>query len=183
MDNPFQYSGLRVLTLLFDEPYRDFYLREAAKLVNVSPSTAKAFLDFYETSGLLLKSRRANLVLYKANVENPSFRSMKLGVFLLRIKPFIDFLKGKYPDCSVVLYGSCARGEDDSESDVDVLVVGRGAKRADVSACEKQLGRKITLLIYAPREWEEKAKVDKSFYERILVDGVVLHGSLPVARA
>jgi predicted nucleotidyltransferase len=182
MDNPFQYSGLRVLKLFFDEPYRDFYLREIAKLVDVSPSTAKGFLDFYENRGLLLKSRRANLVLFKANVENPSFRSMKVGLFLLKAEPLIDFLKRKYADSSIVLYGSCARGEDDSESDADLLAVGRRNDHVDVSAYEKQLGGRITLLVYASRQWEEKAKEDKAFYERILVDGVMLHGSLPVVK-
>ncbi len=180
MDNPFQYAGLRVLSLFFDEPYRDFYLREVAKLANVSPSTAKGFLDFYEAKDFIVKSRRANLVLFKANAENAGFRSLKLGAFLLRIEPLIVFLKKEYSDSTIVLYGSCARGEDDSRSDIDLLVIGRKIRHVDLYSYEKQLGRKITLLTHSPKEWEEKAKIDKAFYERILVDGVVLQGNLPV---
>lgn len=183
MYDPFHYPGMRVLSLFISEPYRDFYLREVAKLVDVSPSTAKGFLDFYESGGLLFRSKRANLALYKANVENPSFRSLKLGMFLIKAASLIGFLKEEYRDSSVVLYGSCARGEDDSGSDVDLLVVGRKVHHVDLGKFEKQLDRKITLLVYAWREWEEKAEMDKAFYERILVDAVVLHGGLPVVKA
>jgi len=130
----------------------------------------------------LLKTKRANLVLFKANTENPSFRMMKLGVFLLKAAPLTDFLAEKYPDSSVVLYGSCARGEDDSESDLDLLIVGKKIRHVDMSAYEKQLSRRIALLVYSKSEWEDKAKMDKAFYERILVDGVAIHGTLPVVK-
>jgi len=182
MNNPFQYPGLRILTIFFNEPYRDFHLREIAKLADVSSSTAKRFLDFYEANGFLVKSRKANLVLFRANVVNLSFRFMKLGLFVMKAKPLIDFLKETYAGSSIVLYGSCARGEDDPESDIDLLIVGRRVKHVDLSNYEKKLDKKITLLTYIPQEWEEKAEKDKAFYERILVDGVVLHGNLPVVK-
>jgi len=182
MNNPFDYPGLRILVVFFNEPYRDFHLREIAKLADVSSSTAKRFLDLYNENKFLVKSRKANLVLFKANLENPSFRYMKLSYFIMKMKPLISFLKDTYPNSSIVLYGSCARGEDDPESDVDLLIVGRKTERFDLSEFENGLGRKVTLLIYTPHEWEEKAKTDKAFYERILVDGIVLRGNLPVVK-
>ena len=85
-----------------------------------------------------------------------------------------------YQDSSIVLYGSCARGEDDLQSDIDLLVISRKEEKVELGKFEKQFGRKITLLVYAPREWEEKVRSDRAFYERILIDGIVLQGSLPV---
>ena len=182
MNNPFDYPGLRILVVFFNEPYRDFHLREIAKLADVSSSTAKRFLDFYNENKFLVKSRRANLVLFRANLENLSFRYMKLSYFMMKVKPLVDFLKDTYPNSSIVLYGSCARGEDDPESDVDLLIVGRKTERFDLGKFENKLGRKVTLLIYTLHEWEEKAKKDKAFYERILIDGIVLQGNLPVVK-
>ncbi len=182
MNNPFHYPGLRILVVFFNEPYRDFHLREIAKLADVSPSTAKRFLDFYSENKFLIKSRKANLVLFKANLENLSFRYMKLSYFMMHAKPLIDFLKNTYPNSSIVLYGSCARGEDDPESDVDLLIVGRKTERFNLGKFEKKMERKVTILIYTPHEWEEKTKKDKAFYERILVDGIVLQGNLPVVK-
>jgi predicted nucleotidyltransferase len=180
MDNLFEYPGLRVLVLFFDEPYRDFHLREVAKLAGVSPSTAKRFLGFYVARGFLVRSRKVNLVLFRVDVANLGFRFMKLGYFMVKAESLIRFLGRVFEGSSVVLYGSCARGEDDRESDMDLLVVGKRVKRVDLSRFEKELDRKVTLLVYTCGEWEEKARMDKPFYERILVDGVVLHGDLPV---
>jgi len=182
MNNPFHYPGLRILVVFFNEPYQDFHLRQIAKLADVSSSTAKRFLDFYSENKFLVKSRRANLVLFKANLENLSLRYIKLSYFMMKVKPLIDFLKDTYPNSSIVLYGSCARGEDGPESDVDLLIVGRKTERFDLGKFEKRLGRKVTLLIYTLHEWEEKTKKDKAFYERILVDGIVFQGNLPVVK-
>ncbi len=182
MNNPFHYAGFRILTVFFDEPYREFHLREIAKLAGISASTAKRYLDYYSKNGFLLRSRKANLVLLKANLENLSFRYMKLAYFTTRLKPLMDFLERTLPSTSVTLYGSCARGEDDPQSDVDLLIICRKMERLDLGRFEKSLERRITVLMYTYTEWEEKAKKDRAFYERILIDGIVLQGNLPVVR-
>jgi len=180
MNNPFEYPGFRVLTVFFDEPYREFHLREVAEIANVSPSTAKRFLDFYEASGFLVKERKANLALFRANVENNSFRFMKVALFLFKARPLTDSLAEAYEGSSIVLYGSCARGEDGPESDMDLLVVGRRPEKIDLKGYEGMLGRRINVIAFDSQEWEEKAEEDRAFYERILVDGIVLRGALPV---
>lgn len=155
-------------------------MRQIAKLANVSSSTAKRFLDFYNEKRFLQKQKKANLVLFKANIENSVFRFMKIGHFLLKLQSLIDHLKEAYPDSSVILYGSCARGEDDLQSDIDLLVISRKKEKVQLVKFEKQLERKIALLVYSPQEWEEKTKKDRAFYERILIDGITLNGNLPV---
>jgi predicted nucleotidyltransferase len=182
MRNPFLYPGFRVLLLFTKEPYREFHLREVAKLAKVSSSTAKRFLDFYVESGFLEKQKKANLTLFNSNIENQSFRHIKIGYFLMSLQPLVSNLCEVYSNASIVLYGSCARGEDDPHSDIDLLIITRRREKVELSASEKRLGRKITILVYEPHEWEEKAKKDKAFYERILIDGILLQGSLPVVK-
>lgn len=180
MNNPFNYPGLQILTVFFDEPYREFHLREIGEIADVSPSTAKRFLDFYEANGFLIKERKVNLALFRANVENNSFRFLKTALFLFKAKPLTDFLTEAYAGSSVVLYGSCARGEDGPESDMDLLVVGRRVEKMDLTRYEDILSRRINTIVFDPQEWEEKAEENKAFYERVLVDGIVLQGTLPV---
>jgi len=113
-------------------------------------------------------------------VGNDSFRLMKTALFLFKARPLTDFMGEAYAGSSVVLYGSCARGEDGPESDVDMLIVGRRAEKTDLTRFEGMLGRRINTMVFDPQEWEEKAEEDGAFYERVLVDGIVLHGTLPV---
>ncbi len=181
MKNLFEYPGLKILSVFLKEPYREFYLREVASKAKVSTSTVKAFLDSLTIDGFLVKSRRANLALFKASIDDPMFRHFKIGYSLREMRPLIRHLKQKYENCSIILYGSCARGEDDRDSDIDLLVVGR-AGRIELTAFEKRLSRTITLLVFSPEQWEEKAKRDEAFYESVITDGVVIQGSLPMIK-
>jgi len=182
MKDPFSYPGLRVLLVFFNEPYREFHLREVARSAEVGSATAKRFLDFYVEEDFLQMQRKANLALFKANVENPAFRYMKVGYLITKVRSLMDYLEEVYPNSSVVLYGSCARGEDDPKSDIDLLVISRKKGKAELGTFERRLRRKITLLVYAPDEWDEKARKDRAFYERILIDGITMKGNLPVVR-
>jgi len=182
MRDPFSYPGVRVLLMFFNEPYREYHLREIAKLAKVSSSTAKRFLDFYNEEGFIQKQRKANLALFKANIANSAFRHLKIGYSLFKLQPLADHLEEVYSNFSIILFGSCSRGEDDLQSDIDILVISSRKERADLSEFERHLERRITLLLYEPHEWEVKAKSDKAFYERILVDGIPLRGNLPVVR-
>jgi predicted nucleotidyltransferase len=182
MKDPFSYPGLRVLLVFFNEPYREFHLREVARYAEVGSGTAKRYLDFYVEKDFLQMQRKANLALFKANVENPALRYMKVGYFITKVRSLIDYLEEIYPNSSVVLYGSCARGEDDPKSDIDLLVISRKKAKADLNAFERKFERKITLLVYEPDEWDEKARKDRAFYERILIDGIAMKGNLPVVR-
>lgn len=180
MNNPFDYPGLKILSLFLDDPYRERHLREVAKSADVGAGTAKRFLQFYEENDLITKTRKANLLLFRGNPENHAFRHLKIGHFMLRAKPLIDTLKEAYPDSTITLYGSCARGEDAPDSDIDLLLVGKETQKPDLRRYEQLLNRSITLIAYTPLEWEEKAEKDRAFYERIIIDGIAINGNLPV---
>jgi len=181
MKNLFEYPGLRILNIFLKEPYREFYLREVASHARVSASTAKTFLDSLTIDGFLVRTERANLVLFKANIEDPMFRHFKIAHFLRDAKPLTKYLKQNYEKCSIIIYGSCARGEDDKNSDIDLLVIGR-AEKVEMTAIEKRLNRTINLLVYTHQEWEEKTKQDEAFYESIITDGLVIQGNLPMIK-
>jgi len=181
MKNLFQYPGLKILSVFLKEPYREFYLREVAGHAGVSVSTVKTYLDSLVRDEFLVKSRRANLTLFKANIENPMFRHFKIAYFLRETKSLIKHLRRNFENCSVILYGSCARGEDDRYSDIDLLIVG-GAEKVELTVFEKRLDREITLMIFTPQQWEEKARVDEAFYENIITEGLVINGNVPVIK-
>ena len=81
------------------------------------------------------------------------------------------------------MYGSCATGTDASGSDLDLLLITRkheepSQKRLD--DLSKRTSRTVQLLKYTPEAWVRKARVDRPFYERVIIDGIPIVGSLPV---
>ena len=181
MRSLFEYPGFRILAVFLKEPYREFYLREVASHTRVSVSTVKAYLDSLVSDGFLLRSKRANLALFKANMEDPAFKHFKIAHLMRHLRPLIRHLRQKYEKSSIILYGSCARGEDDKDSDIDLLIIGR-AEKVELTDFEKKFNRTITVLVYSYQDWEEKAKQDEAFYESIITDGLVTQGNLPVIK-
>ena len=83
---------------------------------------------------------------------------------------------------SIILYGSCALGRDDEDSDIDIIVIAdtniNGKK--EITALSAGTTREINISVYTPSEWRRKANVDKIFYEKVIIDSISLYGNKPV---
>lgn len=177
-----KYALFNVLKIFFREPFRKFYLREAAKIAKVSTQTAKLQLDWLARNEFLKKETLGNLYLFKANYGSQSFRYFKIAfnIFELEKSGLIEYLRGKYEINSLVVFGSFAKGEDTPESDIDILLITNSKEKPDMIEYIKRLKKDISLLQYSYKEWKEKAKKNKPFYEQTLIYGIVLSGSPPV---
>lgn len=83
---------------------------------------------------------------------------------------------------AIVVYGSVARGEDREDSDIDVLVVGRGKGiRSRVSEIgydidyENNFETFITPVYYTREELEHRMGVGSPFIHEVLREGVALY--------
>jgi len=172
----------KILLFLANHPYKEFYLREIAKNCSTVPSNAKRALDNLHKSSLITKVRRANLTLFKANLNSITLRQIKICYALNNIveSGLVENIKQQLGATSIVLFGSMAKGEDDENSDIDILAITKNAKRIDLSAYEQKIGKKINLICYSFAEWQKKAREDKPFYENIVLDGIALIGEKPV---
>lgn len=82
---------------------------------------------------------------------------------------------------SIILFGSYAKGENDSESDVDILTISL-SKNTTVAELSKLLKRDVNLINFTPAQWSQQAKTNKAFYLDVILDGIVLYGTKPVVQ-
>lgn len=92
-------------------------------------------------------------------------------------------IKQVHPKCTVILFGSYARGDAHENSDLDicVLVPELTHRRADMeinAACAIRRGfpLPIDLSLYTFEEFNEKSKKKYFLHYDIKKDGVILHG-------
>lgn len=173
---------LTILELFIKNPYERYYLREASRILEISPMTVKRALDLLVKDRLLLREEFKNHVLYKGNMESPAFKHLKTAYNLawLEEKGIVDYLKDNLAGMSsLVLYGSFAKGENDERSDIDLLAISVSPKKRGIRL-QELLEKETSLTVFKPSEWKEQAKKNKAFYIDVITEGIVLFGTRPV---
>ena len=111
----------KVLSLLTKFSDQEFYEREVARRLEISAGSANRALNELFTSGVVTRRRKGKMFFYSINSNNATIIELKKIINLLLIEPLVESLKAM--SSRVVLYGSCARGTDTYQSDLDLFVV------------------------------------------------------------
>jgi predicted nucleotidyltransferase len=83
----------------------------------------------------------------------------------------------KTKNIEIYLYGSCARGENIGDSDIDLLIIGKIKRKDivdDIERFSKKLGKDINFKIFSDIEWAMMLKKDKAYYNRVEKDKIRL---------
>lgn len=167
------YRG-RILSLLFLRPDESFHGREIARRTRLPAGTVTRELARLASVGLLEREPRGNQVLYKANRASSVFE--EISGIVRKTAGLADVLtealRGLADQIAIAfVFGSMARGEQNSGSDVDVLVIGTvefGTVIDALAPAQKQLGREINPKVFTAGEWNAKRKANSAFTAEVL---------------
>ena len=173
---------MEMLKPFLDEPEREFHIRELAKIVKVSPTTATSYLEDFNQKNLLERSKERNVILYRANSQNSMFKETKKHFNTLRIleSGLIDYLNLElnYPE-AIILFGSFAKGENTKQSDIDIFILSESKKELSLEKYETKIGADIQLFINNKKEFLEMKSKNKNLLNNIL-NGIKLSGFIEV---
>jgi len=144
------FKELNNLRLFFEEPTREFNVREIARLRKISPATASKELTLLVKKNLLKERKERLLKLYKADLESDSYEDAKTFYNIRKAKDtgLIEALNKFYLKPTIILFGSCASGLDTETSDFDLLIISEKTKEfPETNKYEKKLKRKLQLFI------------------------------------
>jgi predicted nucleotidyltransferase len=162
-----------VLGLLFLRPEESFHLRQIVRLSGAGVGPVQRELGKLVAAGLILREERGRQVYFQA-AQSPVFNDLR-GL-LVKTAGCADVLREALTPLapkirSAFIFGSFAKGNARSESDVDVMVVG-DVKFADVAraliAPQRQLARQINPTVYPPAELERKRRARHHFILDVL---------------
>jgi DNA-binding transcriptional ArsR family regulator len=165
-------QGILAATLL--QPEKAWYVSELARRMGVPPSSLQRELRDLAEAGILKTHRQGRMSYYQANVDSPLFPDLR-GL-LLKTAGLIDVLADALkPVASKVVaafvYGSMASGGEQSDSDVDVMIVGT-VPASDLALSMRRardlLGRQINPTTYTPAEFYEKRAAKDHFLTGVL---------------
>lgn len=173
-DALFSNTQQRVLGMLFGHPDRSFFTKEIIREVG-GGGAAQRELARLEGSGIILSSLIGNQKHYRANPSSPIFDELRSIIVktIAVLDPLRDALKPLASHIELALvYGSVAKGDERTDSDVDVLVIGSDLTPEQLfgrfNRAEKTIGRKVNPTLYSPEEFRDRIQKKNPFLEKVL---------------
>lgn len=170
----FGQTRLRVLGWLFGHPDEAFYLRQLVRQTGAAHGAVQRELAALTGAGVLRRTVQGRQVYFQANRESPIFT--ELQSLLMKTTGAVDVLRDALAPLAdriavAFIFGSAARGELRSESDIDLLVVGDAsfaAVAAALTKAQERLGRDVNPTVYPSDEFASKIRSGHHFLTTVL---------------
>ena len=170
-----------ILKLFLENPQAKYHIREVARILKISPMTARKKLMELSKKKLLIAKKDRVYNVYTSNTESDRFKLNAKFYMIDKMQKsgLLDYLNKELKPEAVVLFGSIAKGEYSIKSDIDLFVISELKKTINLEKFENKLGRKIQLFIYTYKEFKNMKSKNKELLNNIL-NGIVLSGYLEV---
>ena len=143
-----------------------------AARIKISKGLVSKYLDILAQKGI---ARRSNGKYLITNSAVTKAAKILLNITSIDVKIFrkFDFVE------AVGLYGSCAKGENTDESDVDLWIKIKDVSDDKIASLTAQMNKKIRNvkpLFLATQKIEKMKKEDELFYHSLSFGSIVLYG-------
>ncbi len=174
----------KIIEVLFRYPEKEFSLSDLAREAGVAKANIGGILEEFQEARLISIEKLSKIWRIRANQTNWFYIRSKIVHnlnFVYRsglVEFLIDFFKNPK---AIVLFGSFRKGEDLSNSDVDIAIESDEVKEyqitglRELSEFEKIIGKRIQIHLF------NRENVDISVFNNI-ANGILLWGFLEVKK-
>lgn len=164
-------NSQKALNFLIQNPGKQFTANEVQKEIKISKAGINVALRKLIKEKLVFREKRAKIFLYYVDHSNPVVKQLKVLQTIMILQP----LTVKIKDCSekAVLFGSCARGEDLPDSDIDLFVLTNAKEEVKTTLEKFSFKKNLQTIIRSPLHFSEMETKEPVFFEEI-VRGITL---------
>jgi len=163
----------KILALFFLNPDREYYFSEVVRLTGTRQGVIQRELESLTEADILMSEKRGRQKFYAVNRKHPIFQDLRNIIFktygvIGEIREALEPLSKQIKVAFV--YGSFARGEEVSGSDLDLFVVGNirlDELVSSLSQVEQAIGREINPTLYSTTEFKKKWSQNNHFLKSV----------------
>ncbi|MGB3480327.1 MAG: nucleotidyltransferase domain-containing protein [bacterium] len=166
-------ARVEIMKLFLFNPQTRYYQNQISNLTNQPIRAVQRELKRLESINLVKKYSEGNRIYYRINPECPIFEELK-SIFFKTVGIAEELKIHLQSNTNITLafiYGSYAKGQENSTSDIDLMVIGDISSRKLSSILAKpknSLGREINYIVYTEKEFKQKARKKNHFIKSIL---------------
>ncbi len=167
-----------ILRVLFVKSGKKLNQRQLANYLNVSQPAIKKSLPELEKMNYIKLEKDKETKRWSIELNKSNTRVMQLkridNLRQIYESGLNDFLEKEFAGATIILFGSFSRGDDTTDSDIDIAIIGRKEKPVKLKGFEKILERRININFY-----DSFKKIHKNLKEN-LFNGIVLAGGIEI---
>jgi predicted nucleotidyltransferase len=111
----------KILRFLAKYSDKEYHERDIVRRIGASSGATNRALNQLFSTGAIKRREEWRMLFYSIDQASPALIQFKILVNILLLEPLVAELKSY--SSRIMLYGSCARGQDTSKSDLDVFIV------------------------------------------------------------
>lgn len=162
----YQHNPLAIMSYLSLYGGRDgLYGAKLAENLGLSQGSISMILRKLAASGIVHANPIGRTVSYSVSSDHPLLKALRIFENQLILEPLIATLKEKARQ--IILFGSCARGEDTIDSDIDLFILADEPDLIREKTRSYDSERKLNLVIVDPMEMTLMEETDKVFLAEI----------------
>lgn len=163
-----------ILALLYSHPDQSFYLRQIARFVEAGQGGVQRELQRLTDAQIITRTVRGRTGFYQANRDCPIFP--ELHSLVLKTAGVVEVLRTALAPLAdriqvAFVYGSIARAEPKTGSDIDLFVIGPAAFGEIVDAlmdAQSRLAREINPTVYDVADFQGRLANKEHFVSAIV---------------
>ncbi len=163
-------SYLKVLEVFFQEPTTIQFIKSISKKIKLAPTSVKNHINQLLKDKLIVSKESIPFNGFIANRDNDKFIYFKRSYNLFSLFELNQFIINEIYPQKIFLFGSYSLGEDVESSDIDLIIISKVKKEINLNKFEKQLKRKINIMII-----KDLKKLDNEIKNKVN-NGVILFG-------
>lgn len=168
-----------LLRLFYTNPDQSFYMQEIGRILGKKPGYFQRTLNKMVEEQILVSEPKANVRYFKANKDYALYEELKSIVF--KTVGVLGSLREIFQSVGGVaycfIYGSFARNEEISISDIDLVIVGDVDEDVIIKKLdrlEQVMKREINYKLYTPGEFRRALKNEQPFISEIVRDKKIM---------
>ena len=174
----------KIAEVLFQYPEKEFSLSDLAKEASVAKANIGNILGEFQEAGLISIEKLSKIWRIKSNKTNWLYLRSKIlyNLNFVYQSGLVEFLVDYFKNPkAIVLFGSFRKGEDLSNSDVDIAIESDEVKEyqiiglRELSEFESIIGRKIQIHLF------NRESIDVGVFNNV-ANGILLWGFLEVKK-
>ena len=162
-----------ILAVLYGHINESFYLRQLARVAGGGLGAVQREVKALTSAGIIVRTGKGRQTYYQANLACPIFSELKN--IIIKTAGMGDLVKVALTPLAekiqiAFVYGSLARGNENSHSDVDIMIVGDVTSAEvveNLSSVQQIINREINPTVYPVKEFQNKLAAGHHFIKSV----------------